>query len=192
MRARPTAFMRASPNHVPGLRSGHMPGAHNLPFGELLTPQHTLLPPAELREKYQQAGVSDDAAVVTTCGSGLTAAILSLLTSPAFRPAPCTMVPGRSGAGARTRQWRARCSNSTITWTRATATRFGCCWRSWASRIAMDELDIMRGETRTPQFLAIIPTAAFRCSELATAVPDRIGRHPLVSRRGHAVLPDDR
>jgi len=61
-----------------GLRSGHMPGACNLPFGELLTAQHTMLPPAELREKFQQAGVRENDAVVTTCGSGLTAAVLSL------------------------------------------------------------------------------------------------------------------
>ena len=41
----------------PGLRSGHMPGACNLPFGELLTAQQTMLPPAALRAKYEQAGV---------------------------------------------------------------------------------------------------------------------------------------
>ena len=61
-----------------GLRSGHMPGACNLPFGELLTAQQTMLPPAALRAKYQQAGVREGDNVVTTCGSGLTAAILSL------------------------------------------------------------------------------------------------------------------
>ena len=61
-----------------GLRSGHMPGALNLPFGELLTEQQTMLPPAALRAKYQQAGVRESDTVVTTCGSGLTAAVLSL------------------------------------------------------------------------------------------------------------------
>jgi thiosulfate/3-mercaptopyruvate sulfurtransferase len=61
-----------------GLRSGHMPGARNLPFGELLTEQHTMLPPAALRAKYEQAGVREGDAVVTTCGAGLTAAVLSL------------------------------------------------------------------------------------------------------------------
>ena len=61
-----------------GLRSGHMPGACNLPFGELLTAQQTMLPPAALRAKFEQAGVREADNVVTTCGSGLTAAILSL------------------------------------------------------------------------------------------------------------------
>lgn len=61
-----------------GLRSGHIPGAHNLPFGELLSEQRTLLPAAELREKFRQAGVTERAAVVTSCGSGLTAAVLNL------------------------------------------------------------------------------------------------------------------
>ena len=62
----------------PGLRSGHMPGANNLPFGELLTAQHTLLPPAALRKKFRQAGVQETDAVITSCGSGLTAAVLNL------------------------------------------------------------------------------------------------------------------
>jgi thiosulfate/3-mercaptopyruvate sulfurtransferase len=62
----------------PGLRSGHIPGAHSLPFGELLTTQHTLLPRAALQEKFHQAGVHERDAVITSCGSGLTAAVLNL------------------------------------------------------------------------------------------------------------------
>jgi thiosulfate/3-mercaptopyruvate sulfurtransferase len=62
----------------PGLRSGHTPGAHNLPFGELLTAQHTLLPPASLQARFRQAGVHEHDAVITSCGSGLTAAVLNL------------------------------------------------------------------------------------------------------------------
>jgi len=62
----------------PGLRSGHMPGARNLPFGELLGAQQTLLPPAALRQRFQLAGVDEHSAVITTCGSGLTAAVLNL------------------------------------------------------------------------------------------------------------------
>jgi thiosulfate/3-mercaptopyruvate sulfurtransferase len=61
-----------------GLRSGHIPGAHSLPFGELLTAQHTLRPRAELQARFRQAGVDEQNAVVTSCGSGLTAAILNL------------------------------------------------------------------------------------------------------------------
>ncbi len=62
----------------PGLRSGHMPGAHNLPFGELLTAQHTMLTPAALRKRFSEAGVGESDAVITSCGSGLTAAVLNL------------------------------------------------------------------------------------------------------------------
>jgi thiosulfate/3-mercaptopyruvate sulfurtransferase len=61
-----------------GLRRGHMPGARNLPYVELLTPQQTLLPPAALRARFVEAGVDGSRAVVTTCGSGLTAAVLNL------------------------------------------------------------------------------------------------------------------
>ena len=71
----------------PGLRSGHMPGAHNLPFGELLTAQHTLLPPAALQARFRQAGVHERNAVITSCGSGLTAAVLNLgLTVAGYPP----------------------------------------------------------------------------------------------------------
>jgi thiosulfate/3-mercaptopyruvate sulfurtransferase len=62
----------------PGLRSGHMPGAHNLPYGELLTSDQTLQSREELRERFARAGVEEHTAVVTSCGSGLTAAILNL------------------------------------------------------------------------------------------------------------------
>ena len=62
----------------PGLRSGHLPGAHNLPFGELLGPQQKMLPAAALRARFRQAGVDEHSAVITTCGSGLTAAVLNL------------------------------------------------------------------------------------------------------------------
>jgi thiosulfate/3-mercaptopyruvate sulfurtransferase len=43
-----------------------------------LSAQHTLLPPAALRERYAQAGAGPGSAVVSSCGSGLTAAILNL------------------------------------------------------------------------------------------------------------------
>jgi thiosulfate/3-mercaptopyruvate sulfurtransferase len=61
-----------------GLKGGHVPGSRNLPFSELLTAQQTLLSPAELRARFGERGVDADSAVVTSCGSGLTAAVLSL------------------------------------------------------------------------------------------------------------------
>jgi thiosulfate/3-mercaptopyruvate sulfurtransferase len=60
------------------LRGGHVPGSHNLPFTELLTPRQTMLSAPELRARFQAAGVDANAAVITSCGSGLTAAVLSL------------------------------------------------------------------------------------------------------------------
>jgi thiosulfate/3-mercaptopyruvate sulfurtransferase len=62
----------------PGLRGGHIPGSRNLPYTELLADGQTLLPPAVLRARFGAAGVGPDSAVITSCGSGLTAAVLSL------------------------------------------------------------------------------------------------------------------
>jgi thiosulfate/3-mercaptopyruvate sulfurtransferase len=61
-----------------GLRAGHVPGSRSLPFGELLNGDGTLLPPQQLRECFQARGVDEHTAVVTSCGSGLTAAVLNL------------------------------------------------------------------------------------------------------------------
>lgn len=61
----------------PGIRAGHMPGAKSLPFTELARGGE-LLPADELREKFEQAGIDLQRPVVTTCGSGVTAAAISL------------------------------------------------------------------------------------------------------------------
>lgn len=61
-----------------GMRGGHVPGAANLPHPELLGPDHRLLPPAMLRARLAAAGVDGARPVVTSCGSGVTAAVLSL------------------------------------------------------------------------------------------------------------------
>jgi thiosulfate/3-mercaptopyruvate sulfurtransferase len=61
-----------------GLRSGHVPGSRNLPYTELLSAEQTLLPQAQLRARFAARGVDERTAVVTSCGSGLTAAVLSL------------------------------------------------------------------------------------------------------------------
>ncbi|GAB5468196.1 MAG: 3-mercaptopyruvate sulfurtransferase [Rhodospirillales bacterium] len=62
----------------PGRRSGHIPGSRNLPFQDLFQADGTLLPPAALAERFAQAGIDLKKPVVTTCGSGVTAAVLSL------------------------------------------------------------------------------------------------------------------
>lgn len=61
-----------------GLRSGHMPGAVNLPFPALLTESGTLRAAPELGNIFSAAGVDLSRPIITSCGSGVTAAILSL------------------------------------------------------------------------------------------------------------------
>jgi len=85
--ARPAARFRgegAEPR--PGLRSGHMPGARNLPFPDLLTSGGRLKPAPELQAAFADAGIDVDRPVTTTCGSGVTAAILGLGLSVLGRP----------------------------------------------------------------------------------------------------------
>jgi thiosulfate/3-mercaptopyruvate sulfurtransferase len=62
----------------PGLRSGHIPGSKNLPFGQLLNGDGTMKNPTELAQVFTNAGVDLGKPAITTCGSGVTAAILSL------------------------------------------------------------------------------------------------------------------
>lgn len=62
-----------------GLRSGHMPGARNVFFKDLIDPaSHCLKPRNELEAAFHQAGVSLDRPIMTSCGTGVTAAILAL------------------------------------------------------------------------------------------------------------------
>jgi thiosulfate/3-mercaptopyruvate sulfurtransferase len=78
--ARPAGrFDGRDPEPRAGLRKGHMPNSFNLPYTELLTAAtRTLLPPDELRRRFEAAGLDYRRPVTTTCGSGITAAILSL------------------------------------------------------------------------------------------------------------------
>jgi thiosulfate/3-mercaptopyruvate sulfurtransferase len=69
-------FAGAAPEPRAGLRPGHMPGALNLPFERVLNADGTLRPAADLRDAFAQVDLGRP--VVTTCGSGVTAAILAL------------------------------------------------------------------------------------------------------------------
>jgi len=71
-------FEGSEPELWPGRRSGHIPGSCNLPFVELVAKDGTLKPPAELRAAFRAAGIDLARPVVTTCGSGITAAVLAL------------------------------------------------------------------------------------------------------------------
>ncbi len=54
-------------------RSGHIPGAHNLPCRENLSKAGTFLPADEIRQKFVNAGVVDGDQAISYCGSGVTA-----------------------------------------------------------------------------------------------------------------------
>lgn len=70
-------FDGSVPEPRPGMKSGHIPGAKSLPFTELLQ-DGKMLPPAILRAKFAGLGVTPDKKLVTSCGSGVTAAVLTL------------------------------------------------------------------------------------------------------------------
>ncbi|MEZ5750428.1 MAG: 3-mercaptopyruvate sulfurtransferase [Paracoccaceae bacterium] len=62
----------------PGLRSGHIPNSKNLPFTELLNANGTMKDADALRAVMQARGVDLSRPIITTCGSGVTAAIIGL------------------------------------------------------------------------------------------------------------------
>lgn len=70
-------FRGEAPEPRPGLRSGHMPGARNVPF-PLVLEDGRLAPKEQLQKAFADAGVNLDKPVITSCGSGVTAAILWL------------------------------------------------------------------------------------------------------------------
>ncbi len=77
--ARPAPRFRGeAPEPRPGLRLGHIPGSKNLPYTDVLNADGTMKPPAELRATFAAAGVDLARPAITTCGSGVTAAVLSL------------------------------------------------------------------------------------------------------------------
>ncbi|KRA84234.1 sulfurtransferase [Altererythrobacter sp. Root672] len=69
-------FTGAEPEIRPGMPSGHIPGSQNLPFGRLLKPDGTFRDEAGLRAAFKEAHIDLEQPVVTTCGSGVTAAVL--------------------------------------------------------------------------------------------------------------------
>jgi thiosulfate/3-mercaptopyruvate sulfurtransferase len=71
-------FAGTEPEPRPGLRGGHLPGARNLPFGELLAPDGTMLPLEELRRRFVAAGIDLERPVIASCGSGVSACALAL------------------------------------------------------------------------------------------------------------------
>jgi thiosulfate/3-mercaptopyruvate sulfurtransferase len=74
----PARFHAREPEPRPGLRGGHIPGSVCLPYGELIAGDGTLKPPEALRRLFRDAGVDLARPIVTSCGSGVSAAVLAL------------------------------------------------------------------------------------------------------------------
>ncbi len=71
-------FTGATPEPRAGMRSGHIPGSANIPYTDLLHADGTFRPVSELRAQFARAGVDGSRPPVTSCGSGVTACILTL------------------------------------------------------------------------------------------------------------------
>ena len=85
--ARPAArFTGEAAEPRPNLRSGHMPGARNLPFGSVLTSDGRLATHDQLASLFADAGVDLTKPIITTCGSGVSAAVLALALAVIGRP----------------------------------------------------------------------------------------------------------
>ena len=70
-------FAGRDPEPRPGLRSGHMPGAFNVPYTEIVE-NGRLVSTERIAQAFKNAGVDVDRPVISSCGSGITAAILTL------------------------------------------------------------------------------------------------------------------
>ena len=70
-----------------GLRSGHMPGAFNVPFTEIVE-NGKLVEPARIKRAFEKGGVDLDKPMITTCGSGVTAVVLALGLDALGKPLP--------------------------------------------------------------------------------------------------------
>jgi thiosulfate/3-mercaptopyruvate sulfurtransferase len=78
-------FRGEAPEPRPGLRSGHMPGAFNVPFQNVLDGAR-LAAPEQIAAAFEAAGVELDKPVITSCGSGVTAAILTFALDSLGKP----------------------------------------------------------------------------------------------------------
>lgn len=73
-----TRFRGDAPEPREGLRAGHIPGSKNVPFSNLLNEDGTMKDVGGLKSAFETAGVDLSKPAITTCGSGVTAAVLCL------------------------------------------------------------------------------------------------------------------
>jgi thiosulfate/3-mercaptopyruvate sulfurtransferase len=71
-------FTAATPEPRAGMRSGHIPGSISVPYTDLLHDDGTFRSVAEVRQRFASAGIDGERPLVTSCGSGVTACILTL------------------------------------------------------------------------------------------------------------------
>lgn len=71
-------FAGTAPEPRAGLRSGHIPGSSNLPYDALLNADGTFKSVSQLEAVFDAAGIDRSRPIVTTCGSGVTASVVSL------------------------------------------------------------------------------------------------------------------
>ena len=71
-------FSGEEPEPREGLRLGHIPNSRNVPFTDLLNDDKTMKTPDQTRAIFESAGVDLKKPIITTCGSGVTAAVLGL------------------------------------------------------------------------------------------------------------------
>ena len=74
----PERFFGSDPEPRKGLRSGHIPGSKNVFYRDLLQDSGTMKPPDELSDIFADANIDMSKPAITTCGSGITAAIINL------------------------------------------------------------------------------------------------------------------
>jgi thiosulfate/3-mercaptopyruvate sulfurtransferase len=71
-------FKGKDPEPRPGLRSGHIPGSINICYSELLNVDKTFKTPSEIKSIFLKRGINLKKPIITSCGSGVTAAIVNL------------------------------------------------------------------------------------------------------------------
>lgn len=103
-------FAGTAPEPRPGLPSGHMSGATSVPFTDLVEADR-LKPPAELAALFQAKGVDLSQPVATTCGSGITAAVVSLALELSGAP-KITLYDGSWAKYAAHSEAKIECSNA--------------------------------------------------------------------------------